>query len=178
MSGERVEPRTISSPSRTTRRGWAASVADLRHQRGHGLGDHAVDPLAEGGEVVGRPRGGRHVVEADDRDVVGHAQPKLEAQHVHHREGHVVVADEDGVGRVGAVEHPPRRVLRQRVARSCRRRGRRARCPARVEALAEALLAVALGRGALEAGDVGDALVAERHEHARRARGRRRGCRW
>ena len=41
---------------------------------------------------------GRHVVEADHGDVFGNVQPKLEAQHVHHREGHVIVADEDRVG--------------------------------------------------------------------------------
>jgi hypothetical protein len=97
---------------------------------------------------------------------VGDGEAEFEAERVHDGEGHVVVADEDGVGAVGAAEH----VAREggggfAVVHAV---GLGHGCEAVVgQRLAEAAGAVAPGGGALPARDVGDAAVAAGHEEVR-----------
>ena len=84
VPGPTMSARHACRPAGNQPRGGKAHVAgrcvgvlDTRDQHVHGFRDHRGRLLPDRGEIVGGPGGGRNVVESDDRDVVGNAQPEL-----------------------------------------------------------------------------------------------------
>ena len=159
-----VEARTMSSVGRRVRRG-DRPAGDPLEEGSPGRPPEVVGRQADGGQRRIEVGGQRDVVEADDRDVAGHAQARL-AQAGDRADGDHVAGDEDGVGRsvrarISAIARWP---LAASNAPSATRSGssgepgRRERRPVAGEPLGRR------GVGQRGVGDAGDPPMAERQQ--------------